>query len=171
MNYRAVIDIDGNAWSGRAPRLMCSPTLLIRIVPEYVAYFQHQLIPNVHYLSATLEFNPNNHSEPLGNFTEVVKFAMAEENRPVIRQIVKNAQNWCRQEMLVPNLQHRFLESLDEYLGILDRSGMKWESEWREQSPYYLGNESMHMHEGFTTAPTRGKRRLEPLNRIVTGVL
>ena len=60
MNYRAVLDLDGTAWSERFARLLCYNSVVIRIevdndLEEYFYFDDEELQPHVHYLPATLK--------------------------------------------------------------------------------------------------------------------
>lgn len=38
--YKAILDIDGNAWSARLGKLMCYSSVVIKVEPEYVGYWE-----------------------------------------------------------------------------------------------------------------------------------
>ena len=60
MNYWAVLDLDGTAWSERFARLSCYSSVVIHIevdndLEEYFYFDGGELQPHVHYLPATLK--------------------------------------------------------------------------------------------------------------------
>ena len=60
MNYWAVLDLDGTAWSERFARLLCYNSVVIHIevdndLEEYFYFDGGELQPHVHYLPATLK--------------------------------------------------------------------------------------------------------------------
>jgi len=43
--YKAILDIDGNAWSARLGKLLCFNSVVIKVQPEYVGYWEKELEP------------------------------------------------------------------------------------------------------------------------------
>jgi Glycosyl transferase family 90 len=97
--YCAIIDIDGNSWSERFPRLLCMNSVVIKIAPAQIDYFWPSLIPGHHFLPATLM-----------NLTAVVKDAVADEHQDVVSKVTANARSWCRANMV---------SSADDAIGFL----------------------------------------------------
>jgi hypothetical protein len=87
--YRAVLDVDGNSWSERFPKLLCSNSVVIKINPGQVDYFWRALVPHIHFLPATLE-----------NLTKVVAYAVADEHQEQMQAIVQQARRWCQAFMV-----------------------------------------------------------------------
>jgi large subunit ribosomal protein L34 len=52
MKYRAILDTDGNGWSGRFGLIMCYNSIVIKIESEkgFMAYYQRDLKPWEHYI-------------------------------------------------------------------------------------------------------------------------
>jgi hypothetical protein len=88
--YRAIIDIDGNSWSERFPRLLCMNSVVIKIDPEQVDYFWPTLQEGVHYLRAA----------NLSHLVQVARYATSDDNEQEMQRIVANARAWCRQRMV-----------------------------------------------------------------------
>ncbi len=40
MKYKAILDIDGNAWSARLGKLLCFYSVVIKVEPTYVGYWE-----------------------------------------------------------------------------------------------------------------------------------
>jgi len=120
-NYKAVLDIDGVSWSGRWGRILCLNSVVIKIQPKYIDYFAHTLIPGVHYLSVF---------ENLTNLEQVVHYALAEENEKHIRDIISNARNWCRIQMLWSQIRYDTLRIFAEYVALLDAFDPTWQRKW-----------------------------------------
>ena len=85
MKYKAILDIDGNTYSERLSKLLCTNSVVIKIVPRWVEYFWDQLEPMVHYVPASLD-----------NLTEVVSYVMDQANDPEMQRIVHMANEWCK---------------------------------------------------------------------------
>ena len=43
--YKAILDIDGNAWSARLGKLLCYNSVVIKVQPEYVSYWEKDIQP------------------------------------------------------------------------------------------------------------------------------
>jgi hypothetical protein len=87
--YRAVIDVDGNSWSERFPRLLCRNSVVVKLEPEQVDYFWPTLQAGVHYVAANFS-----------NLVEAVQYAIAPEHEEEMKRMVANARHWCRQRMV-----------------------------------------------------------------------
>lgn len=87
--YRAILDVDGNSWSERFPKLLCSNSVVIKIHPDQVDYFWPTLVPAYHFLSATLQ-----------NLSEVVAYAVADEHQEAMQAMVRRARRWCQTFMV-----------------------------------------------------------------------
>jgi len=104
MSYQAIIDIDGNNWSGRFAKLLCTNSVIIKIIPEYIEYFYTDLIPNVHYMSATL-----------ANLTTVVKYVLDSTNTNEMQNVVLEANKWCSRSMTHDSLVGDMLTQIVQY--------------------------------------------------------
>ena len=110
MKYKAIIDIDGNNWSSRFPKLLCTNSIVIKVEPDYIEYFYDELKPNQHYVSASLS-----------NLTEVVAYVLDKRNQDEMREIVKSANLWCKRKMTKKQLAADMVRiSLQKYQGRLD---------------------------------------------------
>lgn len=85
MKYKAILDIDGNTYSQRLSKILCTNSVLIKIEPRWVEYFWDELKPMVHYVPASLD-----------NLTDVVSYVMDKENEDKMERIVRSANAWCR---------------------------------------------------------------------------
>lgn len=88
-NYRAILDLDGNSWSERFPRVLCGNSVVIKVSPAQVDYFWPTLFPHVHYVPANLT-----------NLTAVAAHVVADDNQVEMQQIVANAQSWCQNHLV-----------------------------------------------------------------------
>ena len=43
--YKAILDIDGNAWSARLGKLLCFNSVVIKVQPEFVGYWEKEIKP------------------------------------------------------------------------------------------------------------------------------
>ncbi len=104
MNYKAILDIDGNSYSERLSKLLCTNSVVIKIEPRWVEYFWDQLIPMVHYVPASLE-----------NLTQVVSYVVDEANEQEMIQIVNNANNWCKKTNTRQQILSALLKQLKKF--------------------------------------------------------
>lgn len=125
MKFKAVFDIDGNAWSERFSRLLCYNSAVIKIKLHEDGqdeYIMHDLIPGYHYISADLE-----------NFTKVTMEVL--EDDAMLKQVVANANQWCQDYMTKEQLNLAFLSVLEGYVTSLEDG---WEVAWKEAQHYYI---------------------------------
>jgi hypothetical protein len=140
MRYRAVLDIDGNSFSGRFSKLLCYNSVVIRleIQDDYEEYFMADLAPGVHYLPASLE-----------NFTEVAKWAVQNSSLSEVKQIVQNANTWCKRKVHTDELHRDFLALLNGYMQGLTTADPNWANRWSDLQDAFLGTEQFQLHGGF----------------------
>ncbi|GFH57056.1 hypothetical protein CTEN210_13532 [Chaetoceros tenuissimus] len=122
--YKAIIDIDGNGWSGRFQRLLCMNSVVVKFQPSALEYNSAEtLIPWIHYIPAdskTLEKH--------------VKFVVDEKNKDTVKQIISNAHEWCRNHFTLERMADDLLDILSSYVEELDRGDSNWEQIWKESS-------------------------------------
>lgn len=87
--FRAVVDIDGNSWSERFPKLLCRNSVVIKVQPGQVDYFWPTLQAGVHYVATNLTM-----------LVETVYDALSPKRDEDMMRIVANARNWCRRRMV-----------------------------------------------------------------------
>jgi len=104
MLYLAIIDVDGNGWSSRFPKLLCMNSVTIKIEPDFIEYFHHDLIPGRHYIPASL-----------GNLTQVVDYVVSPANDDEMKNVVREANAWCQQAMVVESVARSAMEQISEY--------------------------------------------------------
>ena len=76
--------------------------------------------PMVHYLPATLD-----------NITDVVAYAVNDENDDEMRGIVSSANSWCKVSLSEEGLAYDSINRLDAYRRALDSyDGGSWVEEW-----------------------------------------
>jgi hypothetical protein len=140
MRYRATLDIDGNSWSERFPRLLCYNSVVIKVNVEqdHDEYFMPSLIPGVHYLAASLD-----------NYTEVARWAVQDSSLPAIKRIVENANSWCKQSMTMSRLNYDFLTVLNGIVEGLNANDISWVDRWAQVQNNYLGVGLKNAHDGF----------------------
>ena len=144
MNYRAVLDLDGTAWSERFARLLCYNSVVIRIevdndLEEYSCFDGEELQPHVHYLPATLK-----------NCTLVASRAAQNKSRVAMERIITNANLWCRTNMVIPKLNQAFASVVEGYVSHLDKGDLSWRQHWAEHQHEYFGRQAFSGHGGFT---------------------
>lgn len=104
MKYKAILDIDGNNWSGRFPKLLCTNSVTIKIDPDYIEYFYHELETMKHYVPASLE-----------NVTQVAAYVLDETNEEEMKSIVQSANSWCKTKMTEKGIAKDFMMQLEKY--------------------------------------------------------
>ena len=118
-NYRIVVDIDGNSWSSRFPKLLCLKSVVVKVQPVYVFYLHPSLEPYRHYIPATLE-----------NIIPTIAHILS--NQSMAQSIIQNANAWCQQRVATPtSVQHDTLRTLEFYAGKLDAAQRNWSYLWR----------------------------------------
>lgn len=112
--YRSIIDIDGNSWSSRFADLLCMNSVVIKVEPRWIDYFYPELQPWVHYVPV--------HAN-LSNLVEIATMVTSEDKdiKETMRQIVQNANNWCRSKMTSTQLSIDMLWLLISYFQMLTK--------------------------------------------------
>ena len=123
--YKGIIDIDGNGWSGRFLRLLCTNSVVIKLTPRSFDYNMDYIKPWVHYIPAD-PFSDINVS-----LSQVVKFINDKENEKQVLNIISNAQKWCRDNLTYENMKEDILDIFASYVEELDRGDTKWEQLWK----------------------------------------
>mmetsp|Transcript_6123 Transcript_6123/g.13408 ORF Transcript_6123/g.13408 Transcript_6123/m.13408 type:complete len:366 (-) Transcript_6123:182-1279(-) len=135
MRYRAIIDIDGNNWSSRFAKLLCTNSVVIKIDPDWMEYFYEDLQPMVHYVPASLE-----------NVTDVVAYVMDDKNDGEMKEMVQRANEWCARTNTGEQLPKEALMRLREYERVIHTkyNNSSWSEEWegvQERSLKYVGDD------------------------------
>ncbi|KAL7518200.1 hypothetical protein ACHAWX_003049 [Stephanocyclus meneghinianus] len=123
MKYQAIIDIDGNNWSARFSRLLCTNSVVIKIEPDFIEYFYSELRPNVHYIPASLD-----------NITEVSRYVLNEANKMEMKNIIQAANSWCKRKLTTNSIINDAMTQLESYFAALDTyiEQENWHNEWTE---------------------------------------
>jgi hypothetical protein len=120
-NYRAILDIDGNAWSSRFGKLLCTNSIVVKVEPDFVDYFYNYLEPWKHYI-------PVRHD--LSDLMDKVEWVLDSSNEKSVREIVRQANWWCRAHMTRPRIIVDMLDVLHLYVSLLDRGDPGWPLVW-----------------------------------------
>jgi len=113
MKYRAIIDIDGNAWSSRYGRIICYNSVVIKVESRYQAYFEKELKPWVHYIPVKGDLSDLEHN---------VKWAMSDENEESVRSMINKSSEYCEKKFLHHSLVSDFMWTLLDYVELLDNT-------------------------------------------------
>ena len=127
--YKVIIDIDGNGWSGRFLRLLCMNSIVVKIRPRFFDYNSEQLKEWTHYIPYNPEASPSNIYN--SSFPDFIKHTLVDESDQKLRNIVSNANSWCREHMSYPSIQDDLLDIFALYVGELDKNDASWETKWR----------------------------------------
>ncbi len=120
--YKAVIDIDGNGWSGRFLGLLCMNSVVLKIRSRFLDYNAAQLKEWTHYIP----YDP----ETDVNVPDFMKDVLRNENEANLRRIVSNAHVWCREHMSRTSIQDDLLDIFASYVAELDKNDASWEQKW-----------------------------------------
>ena len=91
-------------------------------------YFGKELVPWTHYVPV----NGN-----LSDLVDKVSYAMDEANDAQMREIVRNANEWCHRKMTVTQHAIDVLWILLSYLDVLSKASPTWLEQWRNVSTRY----------------------------------
>jgi len=127
--YRAVIDIDGHAWTDRFQTLLCSNSVVLKVQINCTSYFAKSLLPGVHYIPASVD-----------NLTQVVKYATSDEHEEQVQSIISNANKWCERHISEESLRSDLLSILNGYAEELDRANPEWSNVWNQHAEFFFGN-------------------------------
>jgi hypothetical protein len=129
MKYRAIIDIDGNNWSARFNHILCSNSVIIKILPDFVESTFDDLVPGQHYVSASLE-----------NITRVVEHVMEESSDEEMQVIISNANSWCAKNMNRNALTVAAVKAIEKYRGMLNEYDKHWQEKWLSNTADYAND-------------------------------
>ena len=110
-NYRAILDIDGNSWSSRFGRLLCSSSVVVKIAPFDVDYFYPELRPWQHYVPVQAD---------LSDLVEMVQYVVSDQHDGEMQRIVWNANQWCLAKFKPRALMQDMLVVWDEYARLIE---------------------------------------------------
>jgi hypothetical protein len=129
-NYMAILDVDGNSWSSRFGKLLCTNSLIMKVEPMYVDYFYKYLAPWRHYVPVRSD---------LRDLLEKIEWSLDQSNERRVRQIVSNANQWCRVHMTQEGVIRDMLDVLNSYVALLDQGDALWTDTWAESKALALG--------------------------------
>jgi len=132
--WRAVVDLDGDTWSSRFGTLLCGNSVVFKVEPRYVDYFHYNLQPWKHYIPIRADF---------ADLEEKVnRYVVSNTSLPVIREIVRNAQEWCQKHLLRRVHGEELLKSLTFYVEKLNKDDPLWQEVWKRRKATYFLEES-----------------------------
>jgi hypothetical protein len=117
MQYKAVLDMDGNSWSSRFGTLLCYNTVVVKVEPKFYEYFYPELKPWKHYVPV---------KNDLSDFHENIAWILDPKNEKVMLDIIESANNWCAHRLLPEELARDQLDIWESYNRRLDRHDPNW---------------------------------------------
>jgi hypothetical protein len=87
MRFRAIVDIDSNGASTRYGPLLCMNSVVIKVKPKFGNYWNDELEPWVHFIPVESD---------LSDLKKQIDFAVSNKHQKQVRQIIHNANSWCR---------------------------------------------------------------------------
>lgn len=127
MKYKAILDIDGNAWSARLGKLLCYNSVVIKVEPEFVGYWEKEIEPWVHYIPVESDFS---------DLEKTVRYVIDPKNAKQMQQIVKNAQQFCRTKLTMEQYTVDIMWTLLSYAELLANSP-DFYTAWKKDSNAY----------------------------------
>lgn len=124
--YKYVIDVDGNGWSGRFHRLMASNTLVLKstIFPEWYA---DRVQPWVHYVPLKVDYSD---LFPILGFFQGSPYDGVGAHEELAEKIATAGSEWARDFWRWEDMQAYLLRLLLEYARIMNRDspgGTNWD--------------------------------------------
>lgn len=123
--YRAILDVDGNAWSKRFGQLLCFNSVVLKVEPSFVEYLYKDLIAWKHFVPVKADFS---------DLVEISAYILDPSNEHVVRSIISDANEWCRASMIQAKLVNDTCDILENYVGILDKADAFWMETWSNAS-------------------------------------
>lgn len=117
MNYKAILDMDGNSWSSRFGTLLCYNSVVVKIEPKYFEYFYPELKPWTHFVPV---------KNDLSDFTKNIEFVLNPKNSKVMKSIIESANDWCSRRLLPQELARDQLDIWESYIRELNRADPDW---------------------------------------------
>ena len=109
--YVGVLDVDGNAWSSRFVKLLTMNSVVLKVEPESVDYFQSRLEPWKHFVPIRMDSS---------NLRQVAEYVLDPKNDKEMQQIVHNAHLWVQENFQYEKLVVDMLDILEFYVQKLD---------------------------------------------------
>ena len=122
--YRAIIDVDGNAWSSRFGLLLCLNSVVLKVQPETVDYFHPTLQPWRHFIPV---------HKNLSNVLDQVHYVLNKEHSAQIQSIVDTANQWCRDNVVLDTLARDALDIWNFYAEKLHQADSHWSVKWKQK--------------------------------------
>ncbi|TRM69723.1 glycosyltransferase family 90 protein [Schizophyllum amplum] len=122
-NYKYIMDIDGNAWSGRFKRLLTANSVIFKatIYPEW---YNDRIQPWLHYVPVQMDYS---------DLYDALVFFRGDENGEgahddLARKIAVQGRKWSKDYWRREDLQAYFIRSLLEYIRLMsvDREAMTY---------------------------------------------
>jgi Glycosyl transferase family 90 len=119
MNYKAILDMDGNSWSSRFGTLLCYNSVVVKVEPKYFEYFYPELKPWTHYIPV---------KNDLSDFDKNIKWALDTKNENAVRDIIESANDWCSRRFLPEELARDQIDIWESYVREMNRGDPHWET-------------------------------------------
>ena len=161
MQYKAVMDMDGNSWSERFPRLLCYNSAVIRVINEpydMEEYFMKDLVPYVHFIPASFR-----------NITTVATYWMHPDRDHELLAIRNNARKFCQRRFVEHELNYDLLSVIDGYIETLYGNDPTWLTKWSSLQHLYVGPDDyvFEQHGGFWDGINRSNVRHDLLRPVI----
>jgi len=136
MNYMAVLDMDGASWSSRFGSLLCYNSVVVKVQPEYVDYFQYDLKPWVHYVPV---------KNDLSDLHQTVEYVLDPKNDAVVKDIIASANQWCAGRFNPNQLANDRVDIWESYVRRLNHANPHWQEEWKRKKDELLADSHLQI--------------------------
>jgi hypothetical protein len=127
--YRAILDVDGHAWSSRFTKLLCySSSVVLKVDPQYGDALYGTMQPWVHYIPVVGGGDGGNLTADL---LAKIQFVLDHPDR--VDRIIRNANAWCTRYLRMDQLETTLLRMLEHYLSRLELYDANWQRTWNDE--------------------------------------
>jgi hypothetical protein len=117
MQYKVILDMDGNSWSSRFGTMLCYNSVVIKVEPKYTEYFYPELKPWKHFIPV---------KNDLSDLDKNVQWATDAKNEKAVLDIIESANDWCANRLISVELARDQLDIWESYVRRLDRADPYW---------------------------------------------
>lgn len=136
MQYKAILDMDGNSWSSRFGTLLCYNSVVVKIEPKYFEYFYPELKPWKHFIPV---------KNDLSDLDQNVRWAVDPKNEKAVLDIIESANQWCSQRILNQELARDQVDIWESYVRQLNRGDAAWTKKWAQHKKSLFEREDFNV--------------------------
>ena len=132
----------GTMHSGRFGSLLCFNSIVLKVDPQYVDYFHAKREPSYGPMYSKMSKQVKHQSDPLqawqhyrsdfSNLEEVTEYVLDANNDKSVQQIIKNANDWCRTNMIEEVVAYDMLTIWDRYVQLMSLHDENWSRQYTD---------------------------------------